>query len=87
MTGFDRTLFLQVRQGNPVSEDYHDYWGRVKVNSANIEILKVNYTDEGLYVLKDRIGRDVSFTRLEITGGLWNCHTAGTVMFSGYLKV
>lgn len=70
MTGFDRTLCLQVRKGNPVSEDYHDYWGRVKVSSTNIEIRNVNYTDEGLYVLKDRTDRDVSFTRMEVTGGL-----------------
>lgn len=57
-----------------MSEDYHAYWGRVKVTSANIEIKNVNYTDEGLYVLKDRTNRDVSFTRLEVTGGLstWN---------------
>lgn len=83
MTG----LFFQVHKGNLVSEDYHNYWGRVKVGMTNIEILNVNYTDEGLYVLKDQNDRDVSFTRMEVTGGLWNCHTAGTVMFSGYLKV
>lgn len=56
--------------GNPLSEDYNDYWGRVKVSSSNIEIRNVNYTDEGLYVLKDRTDRDVSFTRMELTGGL-----------------
>lgn len=53
-----------------MSEDYHDYSGRVKVSSANIEIRNVNYTDEGLYVLKDGTDRDVSFTRMELTGGL-----------------
>lgn len=53
-----------------MSEDFHNYWGRVKVSSGNIEIRNVNYTDEGLYVLKDQTDRDVSFTRMELTGRL-----------------
>lgn len=58
---------MQVYKGNLASQDISS-WGRVDVTSSNIVIKHVNYTDEGLYVLKDHNNREVSYTKMELVG-------------------
>lgn len=58
---------MQVNRGLPASQDISS-WGRVEITSSNIVIKHVNYTDEGLYILRDYNNRDVSYTRMELVG-------------------
>ncbi|XP_075904924.1 uncharacterized protein LOC142903261 [Nelusetta ayraudi] len=58
----NRTL---VYRGQPSSQDVSS-WGRLEITSTNIVIKHVNYTDEGLYFLKDYSNRVVSFTKMEL---------------------
>lgn len=70
MDGFtDRgPLYLvQVYRGQTPSQDVSS-WGRVEITSTNIVIKHVNYTDEGLYVLKDYSNQEVSLTKMELVG-------------------
>lgn len=70
MDGFtDRgpLYLMQVYRGQPPSQDVSS-WGRVEITSTNIVIKHVNYTDEGLYVLKDNSDQEVSFTKMELVG-------------------
>ncbi|XP_061580412.1 wu:fc21g02 [Cololabis saira] len=59
--------FTLVRDGAPVAQDLPEYWDRVKVHSSNIEIVHVNTSDEGRYILKDNKNRVVSLTRMDLT--------------------
>ncbi|KAL6110000.1 uncharacterized protein ACO6RY_19173 [Pungitius sinensis] len=56
-----------VHDGAVRSQDLPDYWDRVRTNSMNIEIKNVNYSDVGHYTLKNRGGRVVSVTRMDLT--------------------
>lgn len=58
---------MQVYRGHPPSQDISS-WGRVEITSSNIVIKHVNYTDEGLYILKDYSNREVSYTKMELVG-------------------
>lgn len=57
-----------MRDGAPVAQELLNYWDRVQTHSMNIEIRKVNSTDEGRYTLRDRNFRVVSVTRMDLTG-------------------
>lgn len=65
----DRESFylMQVYRGHPASQEV-SIWHRVEITSSSIVIKHVNYTDEGLYVLKDDSNREVSYTKMELVG-------------------
>ncbi|XP_058496023.1 cleavage and polyadenylation specificity factor subunit 6-like [Solea solea] len=56
-----------VHDGAPVGQNLPDYWNRVETHSQRLEIKSVNTTDEGRYLLKDRKGREVSITKMDLT--------------------
>ncbi|KAM8842806.1 uncharacterized protein ACB058_014375 isoform 1-T1 [Synchiropus picturatus] len=56
-----------VTDGFPVGQNLPAYRYRIEVDYAYIEISSMNYSDEGLYTLKDRRDRPVSITRMDIT--------------------
>lgn len=66
-TDWGPLCLMQVDRGQLASQDISS-WRRVEITSLNIVIKNVNYTDEGLYVLKDYANREVSYTRMELVG-------------------
>ncbi|KAF7652413.1 hypothetical protein LDENG_00097220 [Lucifuga dentata] len=56
-----------VSDGAQVSQDLPDYWDRVRTHNLNIEILNVNTSDVGRYILKNRMDRVVSVIRMDLT--------------------
>ncbi|KAG8014996.1 hypothetical protein GBF38_022227 [Nibea albiflora] len=59
--------FTLVRNGARVSQDLPDYFDRVVTQHDRIIIKHVKYADKGRYTVRNRRGRLVSFTRMDLT--------------------
>lgn len=80
----ERLSHLQVRDGMIQQGNLINFGGQVKTHSySGIEITLTN-TSQGLYTLRDRKGRVVSITKMELTGEpvkvLSNCYNCSFIL-------
>lgn len=57
-----------VERGFPVGNSHPDYMGRIKLTSSSIELLNVNVSDVGNYILSDHLNRKVKIIYMNLIG-------------------